>query len=451
MWFHLSWTGVCSASRRGLFCAALSVVGAVGCAEPAAPETAHAPPVVEVSGVEETPVPEPAPPRATTLWIGGDVLLSDALRDHARRLEDPAQGFATVLDGFRRHWEEDEGAFVVVNLETPTPQRRRHGLRDSLGRSSGPSRVHLHAPTWLVHGLARAGVDAVTLANNHALDQEDEGLAETIDEAHAAGLAVLGAGKTPHRRWPLVAGDTGAEIALLNYFDGYFLIPGREPERGVSESRDVPAATVSPLDETAIEEVRQSAAQVPTVVVVHVLGELQRRPKSRWRWWAQRLVDAGAKAIVVHGTHVLLPVEELDGVPVVWGLGNLVSDMGRQANPRRRDRGQLPKVQSAEVHETLMVRIRREPGGELELRFVAGWMHDDRFVRWHTGQGGDIAFSLLPFSSCERAVALPEAPGRLGEQLDAWMRRRFAHVQQATRLVPGACESGSLTWWRMAP
>lgn len=161
------------------------------------------------------------------------------------------------------------------------------------------------------------------------------------------------------------------------------------------------------------------------------------------------MIDAGAKAIVVHGTHVLLPVERIDGVPVVWGLGNLVSDMGRQANPRRRDRGQLPKVQSAEVHEALMVRIHREPGGDLDLRFVAGWMYDDRFVRWHSGQGGEISFALLPFSSCDPAVELPRAPEGLRGSLAQWMRRRYEHVRRVTSLVPDACGAAPLTWWRM--
>ncbi|MEZ4250731.1 MAG: CapA family protein [Polyangiales bacterium] len=64
------------------------------------------------------------------------------------------------------------------------------------------------------------------------------------------------------------------------------------------------------LDDDAIAQVRQSATDHDTVVaVVHVVAELEEEVDDAWRAWATRLVDAGADAIVVHGTHLPMRVE----------------------------------------------------------------------------------------------------------------------------------------------
>ncbi|MEO0326149.1 MAG: CapA family protein, partial [Myxococcota bacterium] len=206
--------------------------------------------------------------------------------------------------------------------------RRRHALDPHRGSHTGPGprRVHFQAPGWLLPALRRAGVHGVTLANNHALDQGPGGLAETARNARRAGLAVVGAGRDG-RRWPLRLGDEGNVIAVHAFFDGFF------PARSVPSERTGPAR----LDDAAVEALRASRDRGDRpVAVVHVLGELVDAPEERWRRWAEELAAAGAEAIVVHGTHVVLPVERLpSGVPILWGLGNLFTDMGRESTPRR--------------------------------------------------------------------------------------------------------------------
>ena len=386
---------------------------------------------------------EPGAP-STVIWLGGDVMVSVALREYVATFAEPASGLATIMAPLASVWQQDPGAFVVVNLETPIATRRYDTYSEPT-RSRGPTPVHLNAPGWLAHGLARVGVDAVTLANNHALDQDDEGLLETIRAAHTAGLAVSGAGAGAERSWPLIVGPDGARVAMLSFFDGYYLVRGRA-EPAVRDA----TAGVSRLNEASFDQVGQAAADHDAVIVhVHVLGELQRRPKSRWRWWSQRLAEAGASVIVVGGTHVPMPVETLNvgsrEVPLIWGLGNLLSDMGSQANPRRRTTDDTPKNQSAQVREALMARLEfRE--GDVEVKFMAGWMHDDRFQRWHAhSDEGEIAFALLPMSNCigEGAIPTTIADDRVERrrELADWIRRRHRHLLNATGLQPEPCRT----------
>lgn len=162
----------------------------------------------------------PSPPRPTVLYVGGDVLDGEALRDLARLADDPADGLAAVLAPLAARWNEDPDAFVLVNLEVPIADARRLALDASPTGAGGVRRVHLQGAPWICEALARAGVDAVGLANNHALDQGREGLAETIRCARRAGLAVTGAGVFPNVDWPLVIGDEGRTLVVHTLYTG---------------------------------------------------------------------------------------------------------------------------------------------------------------------------------------------------------------------------------------
>ncbi len=385
------------------------------------------PPLASAASAEPSPAPRP-----TVLIVGGDVILSEAVRDYVHAAEDPAARCADeVLGPARALWDE-AGTYVLVNLETPVADRRRHALdpyrMTHLG--PGPRRVHFQAPGWLLPALRRAGVHGVTLANNHALDQGAGGLAETARNARRAGLAVVGAGRSG-RRWPLRLGDEGNVVAVHAFFDGYF------PSVAVVREEAAPA----PLDGAAPAAIRASRARGDRpIAVVHVLGELVDAPEDRWRRWARELAEAGAEAVVVHGTHLVLPVERLPGdVPIVWGLGNLFTDMGRASTPRREGG---PKAAHGALREGLLVRIEASPGGPLALGFAGVLTYDERFPRWHEGRvfpRGHAAFRLLPLRACGPAAELPRPfPESLRQETSAWLGRRRDHLVGAAGLTPPA-------------
>ena len=418
---------------------ALLVLWGIACGE-----AGSAPPTEERSqpeGSSRAATPSrTATPQATTpltLWIGGDVLLSEAIRDYARSFDDPAQGMARVLAPAARLWTQDRGAFVLVNLELPVPDRRRFALDRAPANPHGYTAVRLSGPTWLLPALARSGIHAVSLANNHALDQGRAGLSETIANANAAGLLVTGAGRYPNHRWPLVLGEEGHEVAVVALYDG----------RGqrFAEAGD---PTVSHLDEEGVALVATCAERyAAVVVVVHVLGELVREPEPQWRAWAERLAAAGASAILVHGTHVVMPVERVAGVPVAWGLGNLVSDMGRLASPVRPYRPGEPKARSPWVREALLARLRFE-GDTVELRFLPAWMSDDRYARWHADlPGGDlIELQLLPLGPGRDAALLPPWPEPYRGRVARWVASRRDALLEAAHLSWGPPDASGRRW-----
>src|SRR5690348_1174184 len=76
------------------------------------------------------------------------------------------------------------------------------------------------APPIAAQRLAELGVDAVTLANNHALDYGPDALLGTLTHLRAAGIAAVGAGADLETaRAPLILRCGGLRIRLVGFTD----------------------------------------------------------------------------------------------------------------------------------------------------------------------------------------------------------------------------------------
>src|ERR687884_452181 len=68
-------------------------------------------------------------------------------------------------------------------------------ISDGGGRFAAPAKpFFFRAPPVAAERLAELGVDAVTLANNHALDYGPQALLDTRRHLESAGVATVGAG-----------------------------------------------------------------------------------------------------------------------------------------------------------------------------------------------------------------------------------------------------------------
>ena len=346
------------------------------------------------------------------------------------------QGFAEILEPVAQWMRRDRGGFIFVNLESPVATRRNTIDRSGWGGERLVA-IPLNAPRYALEGLRRAGVDGVMLSNNHALDQETEGLVETMGACRQEGFVTSGAGLYPRVSWPITVGERGARVTLVPFFAG-----GRPPRM------DHGTPALADLSEESIAAMGALASDTELLVpVVHVLGEAVDRPKQRWRVWARALAEAGADVIVAHGTHVPLPVEVIElpdrRVPIVWGLGNFVSDMARQATPRRGYRRGMSKDQNPMLREGLVLRMELREGQDVDLRFLPTWMNDDRFVRYWGGIERPSRYRLLPVAACGDPVAIPDDwHGELRDQTVAWIAGRRDHLISHVGLDARDCVPG---------
>jgi poly-gamma-glutamate synthesis protein (capsule biosynthesis protein) len=168
-------------------------------------------------------------------------------------------------------------------------------------------------------GLALAGIDVVSLANNHALDYGLEGLRDTIATLDAEGIAHCGAGENDvEARRPAILEVRGLRVAFLSY--------AATPD-AVAAAPGVDGVAWGDVD-TISEDVRRAAEQADVVVVLlHAGNEYADEPSDTQRLLAQAAVEAGATLVLGHHPHVLQRWESRGRSFVAYSLGNFVFDL----------------------------------------------------------------------------------------------------------------------------
>jgi poly-gamma-glutamate synthesis protein (capsule biosynthesis protein) len=267
--------------------------------------------------------PEPPPVRTTasaTLAAVGDVLMhgavKDAAADHRTDANDEGFGwlYAPIVDLLA------QADLTFANLETPIAPRS--------GQTGRP--FVFNAPPAALRALRTAGVDVVSVANNHVFDQGRAGFLETLEHAARIGVAPVGAGEAPHEAGPRVFEAGGLRIAI---FAWAHFFNGEGNECPPHEPRCVKAAQLD--GPRAVDLVRAAAARHDAVIVsVHWGNEYEASPRPADVELARDLCEAGALAVIGHHPHVLQPIEiyrRADGraAVIAYSLGNFISNQSR--------------------------------------------------------------------------------------------------------------------------
>lgn len=249
---------------------------------------------------------------------GGDVLAHIRVVRAAR-----ANGWDRVLAGLAEIVRESDAAFA--NLETPLSEERPV--------ESGSPPI-LGAPPELATGLANAGIDVLSIANNHAWDQWARGAERSVAAVRAAHMGAIGAGPTLDDAFaPYVITRGSTRIAFVGITERVNAGPGHSPPEALIARWDDDARVAA-----AMERARAQADVV--VVSIHWSHDFVERPNGRQRERARLLVDHGADVILGHGPHVLHLVERMSSprgeALCAYSLGNLLSNQGNRYRVGRR-------------------------------------------------------------------------------------------------------------------
>ena len=176
---------------------------------------------------------------------------------------------------------------------------------------------------WMLRPVhSYAGVDVLTLANNHAVDFGRTALLDTIDAVRAAGMQTIGAGASSGRaRRPAIVTRGGLKVALLGYSD--------VNPPGFLATADAPGTAAA--EPTAIAADVHAALRRADVAVCffHWGVELHPLPDSRQKELAAACLRAGASLVLGAHPHVFGPVVRPSRHTLVaWTLGNFVFPSG---------------------------------------------------------------------------------------------------------------------------
>lgn len=282
-----------------------------------------------------TPEQEAQVADAVKLTFVGDLIL---LRDGVEFGYDATYGtfsYEEVFERVRHFWETDDltiGVFEGPMAGTSRPW----STSDYHDMDRVP--LYLNFPDAFGEAVAEAGMDVVTLANNHLLDCGVEGVMRTLELLPKQGMTAVGAYRTPDERNRIeVVEVKGLRLALLPYTYGSNYWP-ESAFFGEGEMRSltrVLATPESPYLEESLHQVeadfaraRESGADL-IVALPHMGEQFLHAPDEMQRYWCDVFVRLGADLVLSDHPHAVQPIEwrkrGTEDVLVVHCPGNFVN------------------------------------------------------------------------------------------------------------------------------
>lgn len=275
------------------------------------------------------------PVRAFTVVASGDILTENAVLAAMAARAAPGQRYdlGALLAPIAPIVASADLAICHVELPMNAPGQPPLNL----GRSPfGGNR--LVSPYEVAAGVAATGFDRCSTASNHSNDIGAGGIDQTLAALDASGLSHVGTARSPAEAEPAaqIVTVNGVRVAHLSYTRYTNTdVGGLAPWQLNYAVTDV---------QRVIDAVRATRAAGAEVVVLslHLRIEMQRGPTDDDRAFVTALTAAApVDVVVLHGPHVVQPVERVNGALVFWSIGNLISGMGTPASGRYADQRTL--------------------------------------------------------------------------------------------------------------
>jgi poly-gamma-glutamate capsule biosynthesis protein CapA/YwtB (metallophosphatase superfamily) len=273
-----------------------------GTAPPAEPTDATGPP-----GQRRSP--------RVTVTVVGDIMLGRRVAEAASAAGGPAAPLRVMAERLAR------ADVTVGNLESTLSE-------------AGPPRQgddSFAAPPSVLHGLARAGFDVLSLANNHTGDFGRRALRQTVRAFSGTRIAPVGAGLDRRAAWrPVVVERREVRIGFLAFNAiGETWRAGRHSAGAAGLHMQPRTGSIVPAELGRLaDRVRRLAARTDVTIVLPHWGEqYTHEPVPDQRRVGARLLRAGATVVVGGHPHWVQAVQRQHGRFVVHSLGNFVFDM----------------------------------------------------------------------------------------------------------------------------
>ena len=281
-----------------------------------------------------------------TFFLAGDVMTGRGLDQALEHPGSPALHEPEIRDA-RRYRELAEAAHGPIPaplrpgdpwgdglavLDARRPVARIVNLETSVttsGRWCRDKEVHYRMHPANVGCLTVAGIQIAGLANNHTLDWGREGLVETLQTLHRAGIRTTGAGRNPAAASRPAVLTLGAAGRVLVWAVGS-ATSGIPDDWAVSD-RAAGLDLVPVIDAAAADglSARVAAMKQPgdiAVISIHWGGNWGFDVPDAFVAFAHRLIDGGFDLVHGHSSHHVRPIEVYRDRLILYGCGDLIDD-----------------------------------------------------------------------------------------------------------------------------
>ncbi|MDF9752839.1 CapA family protein [Arthrobacter sp. ES3-54] len=248
----------------------------------------------------------------------GDVMLGRLVNQHLATVR-PAYPWGDTLELLR------QADVRIANLECVLAS----------GGEPEPGKVfHFRSDPKNVASLLAAGIDVVSLANNHVLDFGQDAFREMLPALDGRGILHAGAGPDlDAARRPAVRRVDGAAVGFIAFTDN---------EPGWEAGAATPGVYYVPVDDGGrrrggagsdgrldglLALVRRTKARVQFLIVsAHWGGNWGHDAPARHQDLARDLIDAGADLVFGHSPHIFRGVGSHRNRPIIYSAGDFIDD-----------------------------------------------------------------------------------------------------------------------------
>lgn len=219
-----------------------------------------------------------------------------------------------------RLWEQNAPDLRIINLETSIT------TSDKAWPGKG---IHYRMHPENVKVFTAAGMDHVSLANNHILDWGRQGLEETMQTLKASKISFSGAGKNDKdaARASILQTQNGRILVLSYGMPNSGIFQSWAAETDQSGLNFLPG--MSQKDFARIkEDIEQQKHQGDLVLLsIHWGGNWGYDISQRQREFAHQLIDkANVDIIFGHSSHHPMGMEVYQNKLIIYGAGDFIND-----------------------------------------------------------------------------------------------------------------------------
>ena len=241
-----------------------------------------------------------------TMAFVGDILPHSPLVARAQRNE---QGFSPMFEDITPLISSAD--LAICHLETPiAPQGEELSTFPFFG-----------VPPTITEAIAKAGFDRCSTASNHTYDRGVNGIDETVNALLANNVAQSGMARTPSEIEPQTFSVKGVTLSHLSYTFSY---------NGLSLPKDEEWRSALIDTDRILRDAKTAREMGASAVIVsmHWGNEMSHQLNSQQVSVADALTKSGFVDLIVgHHAHVVQPIEKVNGVWVMYGMGNVLSNL----------------------------------------------------------------------------------------------------------------------------
>lgn len=242
-----------------------------------------------------------------TIIFAGDIMLSRTVNTKMEKYNDYNWPFLKVADYL------NEADLVVGNLESPFLKNSNYQvLTGSFSFKANP---------LAVTGLKLANLGLLSLANNHTINQGEQGIIDTLKILEENGINFVGADLNEEgARKPAIIHIKGYDFAFLGY--------------AYPDDNSIATTNRAGIANMDLEKMKNDINLLKTatsspdfiIILMHAGTEYVVEPNWQQKEFARAAVDAGADLVVGHHPHWPQTFEFYQDKPIIYSLGNFVFD-----------------------------------------------------------------------------------------------------------------------------